>query len=206
MKNQMNNLFIICCFAVIFVFDGCSPKKAQKTGFLTDYSNLEAVSDTSYFYIAPGNKLADYNKFIIDHVVVRTYEESDIPKLDQEEIDEVTTYLRAAIIDAIDDRYEVVKSSGQGVARARIALTDLKKSEIIQNTLPLTKLIGTGLGGASIEAELIDSQTGEQLGAIVESQLGNRLSLEGYSTWGDAKAIMDRWAQQFREHLDEAHD
>ncbi len=76
---------------------------------------------------------------------------------------------------------------------------------IAQNIPPQTKLIGTGLGGASMEAEVFDSQTKTQLGAIVQSQLGNRVSLDGISTWGDAKAVMDDWAVKFRERLDEIH-
>jgi hypothetical protein len=73
------------------------------------------------------------------------------------------------------------------------------------NILPQTKLIGSGLGGATLEVEMVDSETGEQIGALVESQLGKRLSLEGVSTWGDAKGVMDRWANRLRQRIDEAH-
>jgi hypothetical protein len=50
---------------------------------------------------------------------------------------------------------------------------------------------------------LVDSQTGEQIGAPVESQKGSRISLEGLKKWGDAKAFMDEWAKRFRKRLDE---
>ena len=56
-----------------------------------------------------------------------------------------------------------------------------------------------------MEAEMIDSQTGRQIVAVVESQIGKRLSLAGINTWGDAKAVMDDWAHRLRERLDEAH-
>ena len=56
-----------------------------------------------------------------------------------------------------------------------------------------------------MEAEMIDSQTGRQIVAVVESQIGKRLSLAGISTWGDAKAVMDDWVNRLRKHLDEAH-
>jgi hypothetical protein len=113
--------------------------------------------------------------------------------------------MHTALVKAIEDKYEIVYHTAPGVARVRLAITDLKKSGIVQNILPIGKAVGTGLGGASLEAELIDSQTGEQIGALVESQIGKRLSLDGYATWGDAKAIMDRWAKRFRARLDEAH-
>ncbi|MHC4648447.1 MAG: DUF3313 domain-containing protein, partial [Planctomycetota bacterium] len=127
-------------------------------------------------------------------------------KLKEEDLTDLKNYMHTALVKAIEDQYAVVYRPGPGVARARLAITDLKKSGIVQNILPIGKVAGTGLGGASLEAELIDSQTGEQIGALVESQIGKRLSLDGYSTWGDAKAIMDRWAKQFRKRLDEAHN
>ena len=57
----------------------------------------------------------------------------------------------------------------------------------------------------SMEGEVIDSQTGEQIGAVIQTQKGSRLSLAGVKKWGDAKAVMDEWAKRFRKRLDEAH-
>lgn len=86
-----------------------------------------------------------------------------------------------------------------------IAVTDIESSTPALNVLPQTRLSGTGLGGASMEAELLDSQTGEQIGALVEGQKGSRVSLAGLEKWGDAKSVMDDWAERFRKRLDEAH-
>ena len=58
---------------------------------------------------------------------------------------------------------------------------------------------------ATLEVEIVDSLSNKQLAALVESQLGERLSFEGVSKWGDAKAVMDRWANRFRKRLDELH-
>jgi hypothetical protein len=73
------------------------------------------------------------------------------------------------------------------------------------SVVPTANIIGIGLGGASMEAEVVDSLTGEQIGAVIESQKGKRLSLKGLSKWGDAKAVMNGWAKRFKERLDEAH-
>jgi hypothetical protein len=191
---------------VMAVQCGCGPRKPEMAGFLSDYSKLEAQSDVSYRYLAPGNPLGRYSKFIIDPVEIYFHEKSKAKgKLKEEDIADLENYMHEALVKAIEDRYGIVYRPGPGVARVRVAITDLKKSRIIQNILPIGKVAGTGRGGASLEAELIDSQTGEQIGALVESQIGKRLSLDGYSTWGDAKAIMDRWAKRFRTRLDEAH-
>lgn len=201
------SLLMMLAIGIMAAQLGCTAQRAERTGFLSDYSKLEAQSDVSARYRTPGNLLGNYSKFIIDPVEIHWHARAKAAtaKLKEEDLRDLKNYMHEALLEAIKDRYEVVYRPGEGVARLRAALTDLKKSDIVQNVLPIGKAIGGGLGGASLEAELLDSQTGEQIGALVESQLGERLSLDGYSEWGDAKAIMDRWAKRFRERLDEAH-
>lgn len=204
MNKSMTILAVLIITCV--VFSGCGPRKPEYSGFLSDYSKLEAQSDVSYRYIAPGNPLGGYSKFIIDPVEIHFHSRSEAKgKLKEQDLTDIKNYMHSALVKAIEDGYDVVYRGGPGVARVRIAVTDLKKSKIIQNILPIGKVAGTGIGGASLEAEIVDSQTGKQIGSLVESQIGKRLSLGGYSTWGDAKAVMDRWAARFRKRLDEAH-
>jgi len=204
-------LLMMLAVGILAVQCGCAAKKAKTTGFLSDYSRLQAQSDVSARYIAPGTPLKNYSKFIIEPLVIhfhtgsKAIEQRSKGKLKEEDLTDLKNYMHDAIVEAIKGRYEVVYRSGPGVARLRAAITDLKKSGVVQNILPIGKIAGTGLGGASIEVELLDSQTGKQIGALVESQVGKRLSLDGYSTWGDAKGIMDGWAKRFRERIDEAH-
>jgi hypothetical protein len=198
-------IVLMMVIGVMVIQSGCGPKKAAHTGFLSDYSKLKARSDVSARYRDLG-RLGNYSKFIIDPVVVHFHTGSKARgKIKEQDLTDLKNYMHTAIVEAIEDKYEIVYRPGPGVARGRIAVTDLKKSKIVQNIIPIGKVAGTGLGGASMEAELIDSQTGQQIAALVESQIGERLSLDGYSTWGDAKGIMDRWARTFRASLDEAH-
>jgi len=209
MKNIIT--IVMVAAAALSIFCGCGPQKPKAVGFLSDYSKLQADSDTSFRYFAPGNPLADYDQFIIDPVRVQFYtgskaiEERSKGKLKDEDITDITNYMHEALVKAIENRYQVVHQPSPGVARVKVALTDLKKSDTLMNILPITKIAGTGLGGASMEAELLDSVTGRQIAAVIQSQLGERLSLDGVSKWGDARAIMDGWARNFRRRLDEAH-
>jgi len=200
------SLVMILALGIMFAQCGCVAQSAPKTGFLSDYSKLEAQSDVSFRYLAPGNLLRNYSHFIIDPVVIHFHTRSEARgKLKEDEISDLKNYMHNALVTAVEARYEIAYQPGSRTARVRVAITDLKKSGIVQNILPIGKAIGSGLGGASLEAEILDSQTGMQIAALVESQLGNRLSLDGYSTWGDAKAIMNDWAKRFRKRLDEAH-
>jgi hypothetical protein len=65
------------------------------------------------------------------------------------------------------------------------------------------KLIGAGIGGASMEAEIVDSMTGEQIGAVVESKMGTRMPFANLGEWDAAKQVMDDWAKRFKKRLDE---
>ncbi len=121
------------------------------------------------------------------------------------EVQKHTRYLRKAIIDAINDTYPVVSSPGPNVALVRIALTDVKKSTWWMNIHPGSKLSGAGTGEAAMEGEVIDSITGKQLAALVESQRGSQFELDTFSEYDDARDVMDHWAQRFRQRLDEAH-
>ena len=181
---------------------GCSAKLGSRTGFLSDYSKLERYSDVSYRYV--GLNLDRYSKFIIDPVKTHFHSGSKASEIPPQELEDMRSYMHAAVVKAISDAYTIAYRPGPGIARIRMAITDLKKSKILQNIYPASKLMGTGLGGASIEVEAIDSQTGVQLAAAMESQLGERFSLDGVSTWGDAKAVMDDWAKRIRQRLDEA--
>jgi hypothetical protein len=183
--KKENTLRWTLAIGMAVILCGCMEEQTSTswTGFLSDYSKLEAVSDTSFRYMAPGNPLARYSKFIIEPVAISVSSNS-MKDITQEDLTDLKNYMHSAVVDTIKDRHEIVYRPGHGVARVRIALTDLKQSSTVQNVMPLTKLAGTGLGGASLEAELLDSQTHKQIGAIVESQLGNRLSLAGISTWG----------------------
>jgi hypothetical protein len=118
---------------------------------------------------------------------------------------DLANYMHNAFVQAISDRYPIVSYPGPGVARVRVAITDISKGSPALNVLPQTKLSGVGLGGAAMEAEVIDSQTGEQLAAVLYKKRGNQLSFAGVKKWGDAKAVMDAWAKTFRKRIDEAH-
>ncbi len=56
-----------------------------------------------------------------------------------------------------------------------------------------------------MEGEMLDSLTGEQIGAVIQSSQGGRISLQGYKKWSSAEAVIKEWAARFRKRLDEAH-
>lgn len=201
----MNRTSVLMILAVgmMLIQCGCGSEGAARTGFLSDYSRLQTESSTSLRYVNT-RALAKYLGFIVDPVQVHFHSGSKSKgKLTQQQISDLTSYMHANIISAVlDSGNKVVYKPAPGVARVRVALTDIEKTKAI-NLMPQASLLGVGLGGASMEGEVIDSMTGEQIGAVVESQKGSRIPFSNMGEWTTSKKIMDDWAERFRQRLAE---
>jgi hypothetical protein len=54
-----------------------------------------------------------------------------------------------------------------------------------------------------MEAEVIDSVSGEQLAAAIRAGKGKQFELNPFSTIDDVKSTIDQWAELAGERLDE---
>ena len=208
MKKRMKKTSVLMVVAIglMLIQCGCGAGEATKTGFLTDYSRLSKESKSSLRHI---NKqaLAKYSNFIVDPVEVhfhkgaKAVEHRTKGKLTKRQVTDLTNYLHARIVKAVEDSgNRVVYQPASGVARIRVALTDIDRSTAA-SLLPQAKLMGAGIGGASMEAEVVDSMTGEQIGAVVESKKGSKMPFANLGEWDAAKQVMDDWAKRFQKRL-----
>ena len=207
-RMKETSMLMVVAVGLMLIQCGCGPGSAVKTGFLTDYSHLRKESSSALRHI---NKeaLARYSNFIVDPVEVhfhrgsKAVEHRTKGKLTQRQVTDLTNYLHARIVVAVKDSgNRVVYRPAAGVARIRVAITDIDRSTAA-SLLPQAKLIGAGIGGASMEAEVVDSMTGEQIGAVVESKMGTRMPFANLGEWDAAKQVMDDWAKRFQKRLDE---
>ncbi len=180
---------------------GCQ-STPKPVGFLSDYSRLTA--EGSNLRYVDEERLADYSKYLVDPVKIHFHEGAKGRDTDSATLRRLKTALHAAIVESLSSPYRVVSQPGPGVARIRVAITDIKKDTAALNILPTTRVTGLGLGGASMEGELVDSQSGDQIAAVIQSQQGDVLSLAGYKKWSSAESVLKAWAKQFRKRLDEA--
>jgi len=90
-----------------------------------------------------------------------------------------------------------------GVARVRVALTEINDTKWYLNLHPATKVTGAGMGGAAMESEIVDSVTGEQLAAVVQARHASQFRLNAFSTISDVKNVIDQWAEAASERLKE---
>jgi len=196
----MKKMTVIVVLCAVTLAAGCGGGQIQ-TGFLSDYSKLQ--KDGSALRYLDQEALAKYNSYIIDRVEVHLYEgEKAKGDLTAEEIKDLTGYMHAKTVDAVRKAgKQVVYKPAAGIARLRIALTDLDESSAV-SMLPQASLLGAGLGGAAAEAEIVDSMTGKQIGAVILKQQGSRIPFTNLGEWTAAKQVMDDWAKKLQEKLE----
>jgi hypothetical protein len=200
---------------------GCSAggmKNVEKTGFLSNYSQLKPGTDdqAALVYWKPGLDLKPYNKLMFERFVVLFSDTAEYSEIDPAMLKELTEYYQKAVFAAVKGGYEIVDQPGSGVLRVRVAITDLKPSKPVTNTLSSIVPVGIvvsgatkavsgdnlGTGEAGTEFEMLDSVTGERLAAAVDRRQGGKMAFRG--KWEDTKDAFDFWAKRFRQRLDEA--
>lgn len=189
---------VVCLFGALLC-GGCASEPATtSTGFLSDYSRLEPVSDSRAEY--ESGIAREYKGFIVEPVQVL------IPR------DKLSASDREAAKRHFDDQvrlaiqeagWTITDAPGPGIGRLRVALTGVAKSTWWKKIHPATRAMGAGTGGAAMEAETLDSVTGEQLAAVVQAATGNQFDFTAFSTLDDVKSAIDKWADIFRERLKE---
>ena len=204
----MKNATIVISMVLFTALAGCAEKNVVYSGFLRDYSQLKPDPEVggALRYLNPRKSLKEYNRFQIDPIAVQFSRGATGAAIDPAKLNNLTVYFRNELVKALTKNYRVVNRPGPRVLRIRAAITDVDESEPLLNIHPAMKLSGMGLGGASMEAEAVDSVTGERIGAIKETRSGNRMSITaGLSRLGHAKQVIRYWVSRFMKNLDKAH-
>ena len=205
--------------------------KPEYSGFLGDYSQLQARSDAAmlyhYVYEKPGTDFSQYNKFLIDAITIFPSKDADFKGINANDLALLQKYFHDALVKALTENngYQVVEEPGPGVLRIRSAFTDLVPVNPVMNTtstiLPQARLLSgviskaTGsnlfVGQVGIEAEFLDGQSNERLAAVASKQAGKKYvpftdrKFDPTSTWGQVEQGMDYWAKKLRTRVDQLH-
>jgi hypothetical protein len=187
---------------------GCG-LQVQRSGFLGDYSQLKPSprSEGTLVYENPARPLKGYSSFIVDPVVVHFAPDAKGSGVDPDTLNDLATHFRQELLKALaDGGYTIAKAPGPGVLQVKAAITQIDRTVPVANVHPAMKMSGLGLGGASMEAEGLDSQSRERVFAVMDSQKGSRLDMAGGFQWyGNAKSVMSEWAKRLVARLDEVH-
>lgn len=219
---QAPKLGSVALLSVILLL-GCAPRPhVSPSGFLGDYSEFVRANDGSetLIYEKPGVSLRRYERVLLEPVYVALTPEAARRPVNPGELAALANYLHDALVVAVRDAYPLVDDPAPDVLRLRVLITDVVPTKPVLNTagnvlLPLRAasaakrgVTGTDLfvGQVAIEAELLDSVSGERLIAIVDRKVGTKFQLsEGTTTWGHVAKAFREWAVQFRLRMDREH-
>jgi hypothetical protein len=183
------------------VLGACARQETTRTGFLHDYSAMAPSSGGSLAYRAAAGA-AGYTAFIVDDVVYMPGAKSEA--LDETDIAALRAHFKSVAHTAFARDFRAVDSAGPGVLRVRLAITGIDKASAVLNyvTTPLAGPVSNG--GASSEAEIVDSVSGVRLTAL--STHSNATPFKGgllgyYTKLGHAKSLLQRHAEQLRDQL-----
>ncbi len=199
---------------------------AQDTSgaFLSDYSGLEAANDDSIdrIFIAADtlSRLPGYKSVMVDQPEVFISPESRYDGMKPDDMKLIADSLRAAITNELKDGYAVVDAPGPGVLYIRIAIGDLylrkhKRSIlsytpagfVVHGAMGLTKEVTEKIDAThmTIEGEMLDSQSLEQLAALTTTRGSlDPKAKEGITSWDEMNGLFTVIGKRLRCRLDNA--
>jgi len=188
--------FFLLTTLLLFFATGCAERKGlSHSGFLEDYSRLEAVekNDLAKRYKKEDVDWSKYDKLLIDRILVWQHEDSEYKGIDPTELKAMTDYFYEAIVEEFKDDNILVDEVGDNVVRLRIAITDIISTNPGMSVLTFVTPYAwaaemadeavdassyTYFGGAAVEMEVLDSVSNERLAALVERKYGTKYGLD----------------------------
>ncbi|MEE8104616.1 MAG: DUF3313 domain-containing protein [Planctomycetota bacterium] len=183
---------------------GCATNTPQaESGFFADYSKLgpNPKKAGSRIFTKPGIDLRVYDRLMIDPVDVRFSKNSDAGELDAETKQKIADAFRRIMTETIDPYYSVVGDPDRTVLRIRLAVTDVSTAK------PGDKGDDwSSVGTASMEAELLDSMTGEILGQVVDKIKGSEKGGKAPSEWQHVEGAFVEWSESLLDYMDRQNE
>lgn len=173
---------------------------AKTAGFVGDYSKLKPLQNDVHtlFYLDKKADWKSYHSIIIHPVRIFFFDESKHVDIKRDELVTLTEYYSREMKAAIGERFKIVRRPGPGVLRLRVAITDVKPTDVVANIISKTLIyLPVDMGEAAMEGELRDSASGEMVAAMVDRRIGSVFSSSlGYTKWGHVKDAFEDWAEQ----------
>ena len=163
-----------------------------------------------YRYVNPKADVKQYTSMLIEPVLVTKDGE-----LDKDDLLAYQTLANNAYVylnKELGKDFKLVTVPEPGVMRIQMAITDADSSKPVRNTLSTFVPIGMGLslikytavgkqsgvGEITVEMRITDATTGELLGAALDRRVGGKDITTLWSSWANADAALEYWAQRLR--------
>jgi hypothetical protein len=218
--NASRAALLICVLALSACATSTGP-----SGFLTSYDGFKPgpKGGVDRFWTPPGVRteadfkasIRGYNKVLIDPIWLSMKNKETYDGVDPKKLNELVDLFHKEIADAIDGQYAIVSQPGPGVLRLSLALTGVESPNRLLVATSTFSPVGLGLstvkklttgehanvGSASMEALVIDSQTGNTLFAAIDRHPGSKDFEKLSDPLSGAKEAFKWWAERFRMTL-----
>lgn len=221
MKKIISTILVMM-FGLCFITGAgwAAEEEMPKSGFLQDYSLLtpdDPIKAVNWVYVNEKADYSTYNKIMLDDVVFFVSKDADYKGFEANELADLGKAFQQAMVMNLSGVYEFTDTPGPGVIRIRLAVTNLIPSNSVTGTVSTIVPVGLalsavkkavtgshiGMGEVAIEGEVVDAQTNEILGAVIDSKTGKKYKIaKGTSKWGHAIDIFNTWGQNVRARLD----
>ncbi len=207
MQSRNKRLFIAVGAVAAVTFAPLASAQDTGTGFMSDYSQLEKVTDgtADYRYLAPGapDRMLQYDAIMIDQPEIFLAADSPYRGIKPKHFDALAESLRTGLSAALGDEIYVVEQAGENVLYLTVAVTNLKLSKVKKKAwqyVPVAFVASSVSGAASsdiakkasfeglvFELEAFDSVSGERIIALIDHLAP---AAEGAESWTDVDAFM----------------
>ena len=192
--------------------------KSNYSGFLSDYSILKEadIGDDSQLkrFVSPELKARKYQKVMLDPISFHPAPQPS-KNISQETLAEIGSYFNNTLSNEAGKKLTLVNQTGKDTLRVKMAITGVKivdKDLKVYQYIPIAFVLNAASGGLNdmvvnfqIEAEVVDSTTGELLGAAVKSGVGETLNNDGTAlTLAELKPLIDSWSKTMTQTLVES--
>jgi hypothetical protein len=221
MKFRIAGANSLACFLMMAAFGSAFAQDLRSSDFLSNYSNLEQSSDQymDYTYLAPGaeNKMANYSAVMIDQPEIFVAADSKYKGIKPDDMKQLADAFRSAIAASLSTTYMIVDQPGPNVLYVRFAISDVhlkKHKKGLLGYTPIGLVAGAAksamtsdftkkidLKGLTLEMEILDSNSEEQLAALLETRSGKK---DEPASWDELEAMIAVYSQRVACRLDNA--
>jgi len=208
---------LVCTAEIASAADAPDPS----SGFLSDYSLLKpsgAGQVGKFIYIAPNatETFVAYSSMMVDQPAFALAPDSKLKSIKPDDAKIIVDAFRQVITDELAKGYKIVDTAGKGVLGLRTSFSHVyvqKKGRGILGYTPVGFVVTTAKGAlvddvldkvklaeTTLEAELVDSESGNVLVAV-QDHLGNRADKKELTSWKEANDELNVWAQRLNCNL-----
>jgi len=217
METRISMYRIMSIVVCTFMLSACGASYQARSGdvqqsMLVSPSVLQKGGDDQalYRYVNPDLKMNQYNKLIIDPVLI--VKDAQLDEKERENYQKLANNAFVYLNQELGKDYQIVSTPEPGTMRIQFAIIDADSSKPVRNVMSSIMPIGigvslvkyaatgkqSGVGEISAEIKVTDATTGTLLGAALDKRVGGKDPKGIVDTWYNADQALAYWAKQVR--------